>query len=182
MRYRYYWLKKDLPTRHRERMVAMRLVLPQEVRTRSRLVGAVATMVAFLILCAFLIPNMESGLVFITIFTLSGIAGVLSSGIVRYRARKQAFEQHRTLLRPTAFLTALAWTAVVLSAYSALVILNTWFLVPGDPAHTTAENILTKLKIMFAFGFALAGLITLARWSFKKRTQKREEIGREILD
>jgi hypothetical protein len=28
------------------------------------------------------------------------------------------------------------------------VILNTWFLVPGDPAHTTAENIQTKLKIM----------------------------------
>ena len=153
----------------------MKLVLPHEVRTRSRLVGAVVAMVAFLILCAFLIPNMESGLVFITIFTSSGIAGMLSSGIVLYRARKQAFDQDGTFPRPTAALTALAWTAVVLSAYAALVILNTWFLVPGDPAHTTAENLRTKLKIMFAFGFALVGLITLARWSFKKRTQKRDD-------
>jgi hypothetical protein len=161
---------------------SMRLALPQAVRTRSRLVGALAAMAAFLILGALLIPNMESGLVFVTIFTLSGIAGLLSSGLVRYRARQRAFEMDGTLRRSTAALTALAWTAVVLSVYAGLVILNTWFFVPGDPAHTTAENIQMKLKIMAAFGFALAGLITLARWSFRKRTQKSETKGREIVD
>jgi hypothetical protein len=65
-------------------------------------VGALAAMAAFLILGALLIPNMESSLVFITIFTLSGIAGVLSSGLVRYRARQRAFELDGTLRRSTA--------------------------------------------------------------------------------
>ena len=45
-----------------------------------------------LLLGAFLIPNMESGLVFLTIFGVSGVAGALSSGIVRYTARRKAFE------------------------------------------------------------------------------------------
>jgi cobalamin synthase len=156
--------------------------LPQDAGTRSRLIGAAAAMVAFLILGALLIPNMESGLVFITIFTLSGIAGVSSAGVVRYRAQKQAFEQNRTLRRPTVALTALAWTAVALSVYAALVILNTWFLVLGDPAHTTMENVRTKLMIIVAFGFALAGLIVLARWSFRKRAQRREAGRHEIGD
>jgi hypothetical protein len=80
----------------------MRLALPQDVRTRSRLVGALAAMAAFLILGALLIPNMESGLVFITIFTLSAVAGGLSSGLVRYRARRRALELNGTPRRPTA--------------------------------------------------------------------------------
>jgi hypothetical protein len=85
----------------------MRLALPQDVRTRSRLVGALAAIVAFLILGALLIPNMASGLVFFTIFTLSGIAGVLSWGLVRYRARQRALELDGPLRRSTAAPTGL---------------------------------------------------------------------------
>jgi hypothetical protein len=80
----------------------MRLMLPQDVRTRSRLVGALAAMAAFLILGALLIPNMESGLVFITIFTLAVITGVLSWGLVRYQARQRALELDEPLRRSTA--------------------------------------------------------------------------------
>jgi hypothetical protein len=115
-------------------------------------------MAAFLILSALLLPNAESGLVVITILTLSGIAGASSSGIVRYRAQKKAFEQDSTLCRPTPALTALAWTSVVLSIYAALIIVNTWFLAPGDPAHTTMENVRTKLMFIAGFGAVLAGL------------------------
>jgi hypothetical protein len=68
-------------------------------------VGALAGMAAFIILCALLIPNMESGLVSITIFTLSTVAGVLSSALVRYRARQRASEPDGTLRRSTGFLT-----------------------------------------------------------------------------
>jgi hypothetical protein len=122
--------------------------LPDEVMKRSRLIGFAVSIATVLILGALLIPNMESGLVFIPIFGLSGVAGALSSGFIRYRARQEAFRVDRTRPKPTPALTALGWVAVVLSVYAALVILNTWFLVPGDPAHTTAENIQTKLKIM----------------------------------
>jgi hypothetical protein len=62
---------------------------------------------AFLILGVLLIPNMGSGLVFITILILSGIAGALSSGIVRYRAGQRAFELNGTRLGSSAVLTGL---------------------------------------------------------------------------
>jgi len=152
----------------------MEPALPSEVMKRSRLIGGITSIIMLLILGALLIPNMESGLVVFTIFGLSGVAGALASGIVRYKARRKAFEQDRTLPRPTPALTALGWTTVVLSVYAALVILNTWFLVPGDPAHTTAENIQTKLKIMLGFGLALVVLVSLSRWSFRKRSKTRK--------
>lgn len=116
---------------------------------------------------------MESVLVLFTIFGLSGVAGALSAGIVRYKARRKAFELDRTLPKPTTALTALAWVTVVLSIYAALMIFNTWFLVPGDPAHTTAENIQARLKTMLGFGLALVGLVSLSRWSFRKRSKAR---------
>jgi hypothetical protein len=160
----------------------MKPALPPEVMKRSRLAGGITSIVMLLLLGALLIPNMESGLVFITIFGASGVAGALSSGIVRYTARRKAFELDRTLPKPTPALTALGWGTIVLSVYAALVILNTWFLVPGDPAHTTAENVQTKLKIMVGFGLALVGLISLARWSFRKRSEARKATRRDIAD
>jgi len=152
----------------------MKPVLPPEVMKRSRLVGGITSIIMLLLLSALLIPNMESGLVFLTILGVSGVAGALSSGIVRYAARRKAFELDRTLPKPTAALTALSWGTIVLSVCAALVILNTWFLVPGDPAHTTADNVQTKLKIMVAFGLALVGLVSMARWSFRKRSEARK--------
>lgn len=149
----------------------MKYELPVEVMKRSRLVGFVVSIATVLILGALLIPNMESGLVLVPIFGLSGVAGALSSGFIRYRARQEAFRLDRTRPKPTPALTALGWVAVVLSVYAALVILNTWFLVPGDPAHTTAENVQTKLKIMLIAAIALVGLISTARWSFRKRVE-----------
>jgi hypothetical protein len=160
----------------------MKPALPPEVMKRSRLVGGITSIVMLLLLGALLIPNMESGLVLLTIFGVSGVAGALSSGIVRYKAQRKAFELDRTLPKPTPALTALVWGSMVLSVYAALVILNTWFLTPGDPAPATAENIHTKLKTMVGFGLALVGLISLARWSFRKRFEVRNASRHDIPD
>ena len=151
----------------------MRRWLPQDVNRRSRVIGAIAAIITFLILGVLLIPNMESGLVFITIFGMSGLAAASSSGLIRYRARKLAYERDQTLPRPTPALTALAWIAVILAVYAAFAILSIWFLVPNDPSNSTPDNIRAKLRIIAAFGLALTGLIFLARWSFEKRAERR---------
>ncbi len=156
-----------------ETMAHMRLELPHDVRTRSHLVGAVSSLIAFVILCALLVPDMESGLVFITIFTLSGVAWALSAAVVRYRAGYRWWGRSGEAPQPTAGFTVIAWLAVILAVYASLIILNIWFLVPGDPALTAAENVRIKLKLIGAFAAALIGLIALARWSFAKRAQRR---------
>lgn len=75
--------------------------------------------------------------------------------------------------RSTAALTAIAWLAIVLAIYAALVILNIFFLVPDNPAHTVGENIRTRFGMIAIFALALAGLIALSRMCFAKRSERR---------
>ena len=68
-------------------------------------------------------------------------------------------------------ITTGAWTALILSVYSAFVILNTWFFVPNDPSKNQSQNLTVKLEIMIAFAAALVVLLVFARWAFAKRRQ-----------
>jgi len=63
---------------------------PRVVARRSRLIAAIVSLATFMALCAVLVPGMESSLVFITILTLSAMAGGLAWLATRYVARKSA--------------------------------------------------------------------------------------------
>ena len=65
----------------------MKVVIPEDLVVRSKLVGWTAALAALFVLGALLIPNAESGLVLITILFLSALTGALASSFVRYRAR-----------------------------------------------------------------------------------------------
>ena len=70
-------------------MARMKLTLPQNTTTRSRLVGVTSGLIAAVIFGALLIPDMESGLVILTIIFLSTVTGLVASAFVRYRARRR---------------------------------------------------------------------------------------------
>ena len=68
-------------------------------------------------------------------------------------------------------LAVIAGGASILSFYAALVILNTWFLVPNDPSQTQAHNFETKLKITAVCAIVLVILILFIRWILRKRDE-----------
>jgi len=67
----------------------MKLVMPEDVNERSRLVGWTVALGALLVLGAVMLPHMESSLVFVPLLLLSALAGALASSFVRYRARRR---------------------------------------------------------------------------------------------
>ena len=73
----------------RKSMSAMKLVMPEEVNERSRLVGWTVAVSALLVFGALMLPHMDSSLVFVPLLLLSALAGALASSFVRYRARRK---------------------------------------------------------------------------------------------
>ena len=69
-------------------MADMKLLMPENVNLRSRLVGWTVAVGALLVLGSLMLPHMESSLVFVPLLLLSALAGALASSLVRYRARR----------------------------------------------------------------------------------------------
>ena len=67
----------------------MKLVMPEDVNERSRLVGWTVAVGALLVLGTLMLPHMESSLVFVPLLFLSALAGALASSLVRYKARRR---------------------------------------------------------------------------------------------